>query len=76
MFDTENYIDMEEAFSEYAEWEGLDDDEEEELYDYCGSGDSLIMNKTQLDAARWAMNRYPNSSGALVRREDEILVMR
>ncbi len=37
---------------------------------------TLIMNKTQLDAARWAMNRYPNSSGALVRREDEILVMR
>ena len=76
VFDTENYIDMGEAFSEYAEWKGLDDDEEEELYDYYGSDDSLIMNKTQLDATRWAMNRYRDSSGALVRREDEILVFR
>ena len=54
----------------------MDDDEEEELYDYYGSDDSLIMNKTQLDATRWAMNRYRDSSGALVRREDEILVIR
>ena len=71
-----SYIDVADAFAEYKQGMRFTESEDEELFEDFGRGDGLSMNKRQLNAIYWAMKRYPNSSKAIVRHEEDIFVLR
>ncbi len=76
IFSSDGYIDVADAFTEYKQGMRLTESEDEELFEDFGHGDGLSMNKRQLNAIYWAMKRYPNSSKAIVRHEEDIFVLR
>ena len=78
---SDDYLDVADAFSEF-EQEVKDggttftDEDEDYLYDDMGNNGKFVVNRVQTSALAWALKKYPNSSGALVRHEDEIYVLR
>lgn len=69
-------IDVADAFTEFEQGTRLTESEEDELFEDFGRGGGLAMNKMQLNAINWAMHKYPNSSMAIVRHEEDIFVLR
>lgn len=77
---SDNYIEVADAFSEFEQTmkdEGttFGENEEDFLYDDTECNGRFVANRVQTSALAWALHKYPNSSGALMRR-DEIYVLR
>ena len=77
---SDNYIEVADAFAEFEQTmkdEGttFGENEEDFLYDDSERNGRFMANRIQTSALAWALHKYPNSSGALMRR-DEIYVLR
>ena len=76
-----DYLDVADAFSEFEQTvhdEGttFTENDEDYLYDEIDNNGKFVVNRVQTSALAWALKKYPKSSGALVRHEDEIYVLR
>lgn len=76
-----NYLDVADTFSEFdqavkADGTTFTELEEDYLYDSIEKDGKCVMNRVQTAAIEWKLIRYPDYSGALVRHDDEIYVLR
>ena len=74
-------LDVSDAFSEfeqtvYDEGTTFTENDEDYLYDEIDNNGKFVVNRVQTSALAWALKKYPKSSVALVRHEDEIYVLR